>query len=247
MYNLTNRAFDEAAVYQINKEYQIYFLFVISLISLQLICNTIEPIILNFDSIKIPASAVFYVFSFTICDVITENFGFKLAVRATILNIIAQLIYCGIAFIVFFIPKKFQAEHAANSFQYIFHFLSLELLSSILSLLVSMITNDYLINKLKLIFLGKGFWWRTIVSTVLGEIVMLNIDYNITFFGERGSSEIQKLIIMAMVYKVIAAFILALPATLLSSYIAKNVFFLNSQMNQKTRLIKELRNAILLK
>lgn len=244
MYSLANKAINESAIYQVNKEYQIYFFFVVFLISLQLICNTIEPIIFSFGFFRIPASAMFYVLSFAVCDVITENFGFKLAVRATVLNVISQLIYCGIATIVFLAPKQYQAAHAADSFQYIFNFLSLQLLSSILSLLVSMITNDYLINKLKLIFLGKGFWWRTIVSTVLGEIVMLNIDYNVTFSREKNFLEIQYLIIGAMSYKVLAAFILSFPATILSNYIGKNVFLLKPNMNQKTHLLTELKNAI---
>lgn len=245
MSSLANRITNQSDILQINREYQIYFLFVILLISLQLICNTIEPIILSLGALKIPASALFYVLSFAISDVITENFGFKLAVRATILNITAQLIYCGVATIIFFLPKEYQATHAADSFQYIFHFLSLELLSSILSLLISMITNDYLINKMKIIFLGKGFWWRTIVSTLLGEIVMLNIDYNVTFFREINFLEIQHLIAIAMVYKVFAAFILAYPATILSNYIGRNVFILKPNMNQKTRLLTELKNAVL--
>lgn len=245
MYSLANKSTDEYLVLQVNKEYQIYFLFVVFIISLQLICNTIEPIIFTFGMFKVPASALFYVLSFAISDVITENFGFKLAVRATVLNVIAQLIYCGIAAIVFIVPKQYQATQAADSFQYIFHFLSFELWSSILALLISMIVNDYLINRLKLLFLGRGFWWRTIVSTVFGEIVMLNIDYNVTFFGTKNFAEIQYLILGAMIYKVMAAFVLALPAAALSNFISERVFYLRPSMNQKTRLVTELKHAVL--
>jgi hypothetical protein len=147
--------------------------------------------------------------------------------------------------VIYLVPKEFQAVQASDSFQYIFQFLSLELWSSILALLISMITNDYLINRLKHLFLGRGFWWRTIVSTVLGEIVMLNIDYNITFFGHKSFSEIQYLIFGAMSYKVLAAFILALPAAALSSFINNKVYFLRPNMNHKTHLLKELKNAVL--
>jgi len=245
MYSLASKNIDEFAVNQVNKEYQIYFMFVVFIISLQLICNTIEPIIFNFNAFQLPASAVFYVLSFAICDIITENFGFKLAVRATILNVVAQLIYCGIAAIVFLVPKEYQTAQAAESFQFIFRFLSYELWSSIFALLVSMITNDYIINRLKLLFLGRGFWWRTIVSTVLGEIVMLNLDYNVTFLGHKSLSQVQYLIFGAMTYKVVAAFILAFPAALLSSYVSQKVYFLKPNMNQKTHLMAELKNAIL--
>lgn len=247
MCNSSNNMLEESAAIQINKEYQIYFLFVVFLISLQLICNTIEPIILTLGKFKIPASAVFYVLSFAISDIITEVFGFKLAVRATVLNVISQLIYCSIAATIFLVPKSFQTLHAAESFQYIFHFLSLELLSSISALLIAMIANDYIINRLKLIFLGKGFWWRTIISTVIGEIIMLNIDYNTTFFGEKSLLEIQYLIFCAMAYKIIAAVVLALPVAMLAKYISNNVFFMKPNMNHKTYIITDLKNAILLK
>jgi uncharacterized PurR-regulated membrane protein YhhQ (DUF165 family) len=245
MYSLVNKNIDDGAIQQINKEYQIYFLFVVFIVSLQLICNTIEPIIFSYGSFRAPASSIFYVLSFTVSDIITENFGFKLAVRATVLNVIAQFIYCGIAAIVYIAPKQYLDSHAVNSFQYMFQFLSFELLGSIFSLVIAMITNDYLINKLKLIFLGRGFWWRTIVSTVLGEIIMLNIDYNITFMSSKSLSEIQHLIFSAMSYKVTAAFLLALPAAALSRYVGRNIFYLRQSMNQKTYLIKELKHALL--
>lgn len=245
MYSFVNKNIDELAIYQVNREYQIYFVFVVFLISLQLICNTIEPIILSVGHFRLPASAIFYVLSFAICDVITENFGFKLAIRATVLNVIAQIIYCGIAAIVFLIPKEYQGIEAAMSFRTIFHFLSFELVGSVLALLVSMITNDYLINRLKFIFLGKGFWWRTIVATVMGEIVMLNIDYNITFFSVKSMLDIQYLILGAMIYKTIAACVLSLPATLLSEYVSQKVYILKPNMNIKINYLRELKNAIL--
>lgn len=238
---------NDLVVNQINNEYQIYILFVVVLISLQLICNTIEPIIIRYGIFKIPASAIFYVLSFAIADILTENFGFQLAVRATVLNVISQFIYCGIATIVYLYPLNTQSFYTQESYQYIFHFLSLQLLSSIFSLLIAMIANDYLINKLKLLFLGKGFWWRTIVSTIFGEIIMLNIDYNITFWGDKSRIEIQQLIIIAMFYKTFAAFILSFPSAFISNYISKKVYYLKPSMNQKTFLLTDLKNAIIFK
>jgi len=106
-----------------------------------------------------------------------------------------------------------------------------------------MIANDYIINKLKHIFLGKGFWWRTIVSTIIGELIMLNIDYNIIFFGKRDFMDIEKLILNSMGYKVLAAFALAIPAALVSRVIGRNIKLLNSKINYKTSTFSEIKNA----
>jgi uncharacterized integral membrane protein (TIGR00697 family) len=196
---------------------------------------------------KIPASAIFYVLSFAISDVIAENFGFKLAVRATVLNIISQFVFCGIAAIVYTLPKELISQQASDSFNYIFHFVSLELASSIISLIIAMTLNDYLVCKLKHLFLGKGFWWRTIVSTVIGEITMLNIDYNITFLGDKTILEIQQLIFSAMIYKISAAVILAPLITMLSNVIGDRVMLLKPIMNVPTSLFSDLKNAIIFK
>lgn len=232
-----------ATINQINKEYQIYFLLVTMLVSLQLICNTIEPIIVSIGVFTLPASAVFYVLSFAISDILTENFGFRLAVRASLFNAIAQFIFCGIATAVYFLPKEFESSKYFDGFSYLFHFISLELIGSVFSLLISMIANDYIIDKLKHIFLGKGFWWRTIVSTIIGELIMLNIDYNITFFAKRNFIEIQKLIINAMEYKILAAFILAIPSSMISKKINKNVTLTNARLNCKTNTFLEIKDA----
>lgn len=245
MYNSLNNPLTESALTQVNKEYQIYTLLTVALISLQLICNTIEPVVLQISLFKIPMSAIFYVISFAICDVVTENFGFKLAVRITVLNVISQLIYCGIAATIFLVPEQFHTMQSEEYFHTLFRFLSVELLSSIASLLIAMIANDYIINKLKLVFLGKGFWWRTIVSTLIGEIIMLNIDYNIAFLGKQNLLEIQHMIFSAMTYKTLAAFLLALPATLLSRYISSRVFILKPNMHEKPVFFTDLKNALL--
>ncbi len=110
-------------IQKIRKEYHIYITFVIFLISLQLICNLIEPITINFGYFKLPASALFYVFSFAASDIITENFGFKMAVSATYYNIIAQIVFCGIAAVVNYgLPTHFDSNQGEATFHYFFPF-----------------------------------------------------------------------------------------------------------------------------
>lgn len=247
MSNFQNNYPANINIEKIHREYQIYFLLVTILIGLQLICNTIEPLIYSFGYLKIPASALFYVLSFAISDILTENFGFKLAVRATVFNVISQLIFCGIASIIHFIPDKFHAPGFDENFRILPHYLSLELIGSIVSLLAALIANDYIISRLKIIFLGKGFWWRTIVSTIIGEVIMLNIDYNLVFYGQLNVFEIQRLIFSSMIYKTIAAFILALPSAILSDHIAKYIYILKPNLNYKPTLLMDLKNVFIFK
>lgn len=247
MYSSNSHMISISRTNQLAREYQIYFFLATCIISIQLICNTIEPIIFTTGWFSIPASAIFYVLSFAISDIITENFGFNLAVHAVIFNIFAQITYCGIAAVVSSMTQINGIFHAGVSIHHTFHFLTLELISSTLSILVSMIANDYILNRLKFIFLGKGFWWRTIFSTAIGEIVMLNIDYNITFYGTKSFFQIEHLILNAMAYKVIAAFVLAVPADQISRFIAKRIFILTPANHSSRGLFSEIKNAIFFK
>lgn len=208
---------------QIHKEFNIYILFVVSLVSLQLICNLIIGVEVKIYSFAITASALFYALSFTLSDLVAEIYGFEKAVRATVYNIYSQIIFCGIAFVVVhFLEVNFAGE-GAQSVNYFYNLIAREFFSSTLSLIAGKTANDLLI-----VYLGRKLLWRmfalrTIFCTICGEVVMLQIDYNITFFGHKSPLHIQQLILAAMSYKLIAAVLLAYPATYVATQLKKKV------------------------
>lgn len=209
---------------QINKEYNIYILFVVSVASLSIICNLIMGVEVHlpiyFTTLTVPASALFYVLTFMICDIVAEIYGFEKAVRVTVYNVIAQAITCGIVFsLITFLPAKI--DHQSESIMYFFTLMSREFISSTLALIAAKTLNDFFIVYLRDKLAGRFFGIRTILSTVVGEVVMLEVDYNYSFHGLKSAWNIQQLIWSAMAYKLIAAIILAVPAVIIANKLRK--------------------------
>jgi len=208
---------------QIHKEFNIYILFVVALVSLQLICNLIIGVEVKIYTFTITASALFYALSFTLSDLVAEVYGFEKAVRATVYNIYSQIIFCGIAFVVVHYLEPTVSDEGAQSVNYFYNLIAREFFSSTLSLIAGKTANDLLI-----VYLGRKLLWRmfalrTIFCTICGEIVMLQIDYNITFFGHKSPLHIQKLILAAMSYKLVAAVLLAYPAAYLANHLKNKI------------------------
>lgn len=232
---------------QIQKELKIYTLSVVALCSLQLICNVLEPGKINLYFFFVPTSALYYVISFVISGIIVEEYGFKMAVKATYYNVISQIIFCGIAFVTLqFLKPTYTSYGVKVSQDYFFHFLSLELFGSLLSLVVSKVTTEYIVEKLRSFLILSPFWIRLTIATIIGEIVMLNIDYNITFFKSKNIHEIEFLVLGAMVYKTIAALLLSYPATIIKNIISKQVVLLKDNSTNK-RYLKELIEVVIWK
>lgn len=209
---------------QISIEYHIYFFFVTLLIALQLVCNLIIGVQTTIFGFNITASAIFYVFSFAISDLIAERYGFERAVKATVYNLISQIIFCGITLIVVIYFEINISSQGGASVKYFYDIVAREFFSSTLSLIVGKTANDFFI-----VYFGRKLMWkffaiRTIVCTIIGEIVMLQIDYNITFFGVRNYHDIQKLIFVAMIYKVIMAILLSAPTAFLAKALKSKVY-----------------------
>ena len=66
---------------------------------------------------------------------------------------------------------------------YFFTLMSREFLSSTVALIAAKTANDFFIVYLRNVLAGRFFGIRTILSTVIGEIIMLELDYNYSFHG----------------------------------------------------------------
>ncbi|MCL9780642.1 VUT family protein [Vibrio sp. S4M6] len=215
---------------KLEKEYSIYNLLVVFLIILQLVCDIIIPITLKTPVLIAPISAVFFMFSFLVSDILTDNFGFERAVKATFFSCVAQVIFCVIlGLAIYVLPTDFHGEQHRQAYLYIFSFVNIIVVSSIISSLASKALNDYLMSKMRDFYFNIHFIWRSIISTVIGETLMLNIAYNITFFGRYSFLHIQGMILSSMAIKFVGAVILAVPGYMISKWLSRHIELLKPE------------------
>ena len=238
---------NQSQLKQINTENNIYLLFVVLVVSLSIICNIIMGVEVHvpvyFTVMKIPAAALFYVLTFMICDIVAEIYGFEKAIRVTVYNVIAQAVTCGIVFsLLYILPAHIDKQN--ESIMYFFTLMSREFLSSTLALIAAKTANDFFIVYLRNILAGRFFGIRTILSTVIGEIVMLELDYNYSFHGLKSWSHIQVMIWSAMTYKMLAAIVLAVPAVIIANYLRRIIILtVPAKTNERGYFIKSFIKA----
>lgn len=107
-------------------------------VSLSIICNLIVGVEVEFSWLPyaVPASALFYVFTFMFADIVAEIYGFEKAVRMTVYNIIAQAITCGIIFLLIHcLPANIDEQ--SESIMYFFTIMSREFFSSTIALITA--------------------------------------------------------------------------------------------------------------
>lgn len=200
------------------RPFKFYTALVVFNIAIQLICNSIEGKIVVFFHGFLPVSALIYPITFAVADVITDRYGFKYAVQAVYLNIFAQFLFCTLIPIAIYLPSP-SFWHLDHSYKTVFNILIREDIGSIVSLIVAKIFNDYVVSKLKNILHGKRFWLRSIIGSSSGELLLVLIDYLITFFGKYNYFKIIEMITLSWALKCVFAILYAYPATKLSRFI----------------------------
>lgn len=198
-----------------------YTLMVVFCITIQLLCNSIEGklILLPFN-LYLPASALIYPITFAMADVMTEVYGYKAAVRVVWLNVFSQLIFCTLIPIFVHMPSP-SFWHNQQHYDAVFDFLIREDLGSIISLLISKCTNDFLVSYFKVRLAGRGFIARVILASCVGEMLLVVVDYLITFTGKLPLKVITVAILSSWATKCIFAVLYAYPAKWLSNYLKR--------------------------
>ncbi len=82
--------------------------------------------------------------------------------------------------------------------------------------------NIYFISKSKLLFLGKHFWFRSLLSTCLGELIFTIIGGSLAYVGIEPWSRIIFLMLDGYLFKVLYAFIVVWFVVLIAKFLKKS-------------------------
>jgi len=167
------------------------------------------------------AAAIIIPFRYLISDLIAEVYGLSVAKK-----MIWMLIFCGILFslVCVFTVKLPSPSYWSHQKDYDFvlgNTLRIALSATIGVLLGSML-NVFLLSKWKVLFEGRWFLVRSLLSSVCGELTQYIIVLTMMYWGLLGADKIIELIIIDYAFQVI--FLLALsPATHIALFIIKYV------------------------
>lgn len=181
--------------------FRVESLILVIFVSCLIVSNILATKIFDFFGYYLPAGILVFPITYIIGDVVTEVFGYKTMKRFVFLGFIANIITVTfIAISLNLTPAPFWEKQE--------HYLSILsqtpqiLLGSLLGYLLGSLSNSWSMEKIKTLTKGKLLWFRTIVSTIIGEGIDTIIFILVAFSFIIDFPHLMQMIIVQWIFKV---------------------------------------------
>lgn len=171
-------------------------------ITFLLVSNIITSKLILIFGLVFTAGDFLFPITYILNDVFAEVYGYEKTKLVVILSFICNLIMVTIFYITILLPYP---DYWLNQEGYMNILLSTPriLLGSFLSYTIGSIVNAKILNKIKFKNKNSKVYQRTILSSLIGELVDTVIFITITFIGTITMSELIKLVIDVYILKIL--------------------------------------------
>lgn len=183
-------------------------------VSLDITSSCLAYKFVSFGVLLLPVAVFIYSITYTIADIITECYGYRKARLIVWIDLFCALLFSSIVYLALLLPSPPSWHHQAAYDYVLGNLLRLEI-AAIFSIIVGGFVNIYLLSKWKILLSGKYFWFRSIMSTVAGEVIYLLITIPIAFYGITSFHDTIKLIYSILIIKIIYSMPLSFVAYLI--------------------------------
>lgn len=193
--------------------------------------NSLTPFQL---ALAVPAGTLPFAVTYPLCDVVAEVYGPKPAKRMMLWGVAAELIFAGSILSIISLSgvEKLVPQ---GSFMLVHGSIMVYAISNITGTLVGKTVNIYVLSKLKVKMLGKAFCWRSLFSTVVGELLLSIVAATISFSHNLPMKDVLLIAFTAFLIKMFVAIVMVKPiqwgAALLKHYEGIDVFDSSVSLN----------------
>ena len=165
-----------------NEKFKLYYYLAITFITCILISNVVASRTFEFFGFQLPSSTILFPISFIVGDVLTELYGFKNSLKVFLLGFICN-IFMVIIFTIINILQSPDTLKTAEAFKIVLSYTPRVLVGSLTGFLLGNVINSALMVLLKNLTKQRFLWARTILSTIVGEIIDTFCFIFIAFVG----------------------------------------------------------------
>lgn len=173
----------------------------------------------NVFSILTVSSTFIIPFVYALSDIITEIYGYqeirKVIWCSTLVLFIVSLSLSWLTML----PADQKFATFTSSYQVVFGHIVRVCLSNILGLLIGMFLNSYILVKLKIAMDGKHFFFRSLVSSAIGELLFTATVYSIVQFHISPWKDVLEMIMVSYSVKII----FTLFSSIITAYVIKPI------------------------
>lgn len=169
----------------------------------------------------LPGGIFAFVFTFTICDIVGEVYGYAYPRLFIWVGIIAELFFSLIVTVVSHGSSRQYISHP-EAYQVVFDPTFRYVISGLIALLIGEFANVYLLAKWKIYLRGRFFVARSLVSTALGQGCLTIVVDILNYTGKLSTHDLISMMISGYLWKMSFAVILVFPAWLLVRFLKKS-------------------------
>lgn len=135
--------------------------------------------------IQLSGAVVIFPVSYILNDCLTEVYGYRKSRYVIWMGFILSFAFTIFSLLVTLLPKPLYEDSyaTAESFNALFKVVPRSMLGSLAAFLIGSTANAWVMSKMKVATKGKGFGWRAIISSVVGEFIDSAIFFPIAFTG----------------------------------------------------------------
>ena len=164
--------------------------------------------------LQLSGAVVIFPISYIINDLLTEVYGYRKAMRVIWMGFILSAFVALAAQLVCWLPAPIypESQEVADSFNRLFGLIPRTTIASLLAFILGSQMNAFVMSKMKVATKGRGFGWRAILSTVVGELSDSVIFYPLAFAGVMPAKAILSIILTQVTVKTLYEIVI-LPVT----------------------------------
>lgn len=164
----------------------------------------------------LPAGVLVFPVIYTLADVVTEVYGYQRARR-----MLWEAALCGLFFVLAItLLLKLPSQHAKLYEQALGKVWRIYF-AVFVGVTTGSFINIYIISKWKIMARGRFFWFRSFISTAIGDAAITIIVDFIAFIGTMSFSKVVTVVLSIYLFKVFYAFCASIPAAIAVNYLKK--------------------------
>lgn len=170
------------------------------------------------NGILLPGGIFVFPFTFGICDVVGEVYGYAYPRLFIWIGVFAEFIFSLVVIAVSHMPSP-EYFHNPEAYQIVFDPTMRYVFSGLIALLVGEFANVYLLSKWKIALSGRLFILRSLLSTAFGQACLTVIVDILNYTGKMPTKDLIAMMISGYSWKMCFAVILVFPAWLIVRYL----------------------------
>ena len=184
-------------------------------------CDVLIKRMIGFNNLYTSGAIVGFPLTFTIADIVAEVYGYQIARNMLWFAFAGDFLFDMLATLTIHLPYP-SYWHSASDFKVVLSGLPTLFLISFLTAPVSDFFNIYVLVKTKILFKGRYFILRSIISSALGELMDTIIIGTFLTFLYHWQGHEWVIIGVIYIFKIIYALISSIPAAICAAALKKH-------------------------